>query len=164
MIRLRQIKPKGFRVEPFKTELDRAGTQVAADVLQDFKRTTATWQHKVTWTKQVVATAGQVLLNVGTADAIYRYVDEGTRPHVIRPRRARMLRFATGYQAKTTPGVIGSGPGGARGPVVYAKAVMHPGTKARGFSKAIAKKWRKPFAVAMQRALDKGAAGSGHKV
>lgn len=41
------------------------------------------------------------------------YIEEGTRPHVIRPRRAQTLRFVVG------------------GRVVYAKVVHHPGTKAR---------------------------------
>jgi hypothetical protein len=43
------------------------------------------------------------------------YVIGGTRPHVIRPMRARALRFTVGSQT------------------VYAKAVMHPGTKPNNF-------------------------------
>ena len=42
-------------------------------------------------------------------------VNDGTRPHIIRPRRARALRFVVG------------------GRVVYAKFVRHPGTRARPF-------------------------------
>lgn len=44
-----------------------------------------------------------------------RYVLDGTRPHLIRPRRAKALRFEVG------------------GRVVYAKLVRHPGTKANDF-------------------------------
>lgn len=40
-------------------------------------------------------------------------IEEGSRPHVIRPRRAKALRFRVGGQ------------------VVYAKIVHHPGTKAQ---------------------------------
>lgn len=43
------------------------------------------------------------------------YVHEGTRPHVIRPRRAKALRFEVG------------------GRVVFAKMVRHPGVRARPF-------------------------------
>jgi hypothetical protein len=43
------------------------------------------------------------------------YVLGGTRPHVIRPVRARSLRFTMGSQT------------------VYAKVVMHPGTKPNNF-------------------------------
>ncbi len=43
------------------------------------------------------------------------YVTGGTRPHVIRPVRARALRFMIGGQ------------------VVYAKVVMHPGNRPNDF-------------------------------
>ena len=52
---------------------------------------------------------------VGT-DLFYApYVHDGTPPHVIRPRRARALRFTAG------------------GRVVFAARVNHPGTKAGPF-------------------------------
>ncbi|XVV34944.1 hypothetical protein ACQPXT_13245 [Streptomyces sp. CA-100214] len=44
-----------------------------------------------------------------------RYVLDGTRPHLIRPRRAKALRFEVG------------------GRVVFAKLVRHPGTEANNF-------------------------------
>ncbi|MFJ3545480.1 hypothetical protein ACIPQH_25330 [Streptomyces rubiginosohelvolus] len=44
-----------------------------------------------------------------------RFVLDGTRPHVIRPRRASVLRFELG------------------GRTVFAKRVSHPGTRANNF-------------------------------
>lgn len=44
-----------------------------------------------------------------------RFVLDGTKPHVIRPRRASALRFELG------------------GRVVFAKRVNHPGTRANNF-------------------------------
>lgn len=50
------------------------------------------------------------------ANARYaRYVHEGTRPHLIRPRGAQAMRFEVG------------------GRTVFARLVRHPGTKARPF-------------------------------
>ncbi|MET8609827.1 hypothetical protein [Streptomyces misionensis] len=43
------------------------------------------------------------------------YVLEGTRPHIIRPRRAKVLRFEVD------------------GRVVYSSVVHHPGTRANNF-------------------------------
>jgi HK97 gp10 family phage protein len=43
------------------------------------------------------------------------YVNDGTRPHTIRPRRGKALRFTIG------------------GRVVYARVVHHPGTRPRPF-------------------------------
>jgi hypothetical protein len=42
-------------------------------------------------------------------------VNDGTRPHIIRPRRAKALKFTVG------------------GRTVYAALVHHPGTRARPF-------------------------------
>lgn len=44
-----------------------------------------------------------------------RYVNDGTRPHIIRPKNASVLRFVVG------------------GRVVYARVVHHPGTRANPF-------------------------------
>lgn len=43
------------------------------------------------------------------------YVNDGTRPHVIRPRNAQVLRFRVG------------------GRIVFARKVDHPGTKPNPF-------------------------------
>jgi HK97 gp10 family phage protein len=50
------------------------------------------------------------------SDVFYApFVNDGTRPHRIYPRRGRFLRFTVG------------------GDVVYARVVRHPGTRARPF-------------------------------
>ena len=59
-----------------------------------------------------ISTSGDLF----TADVEYTkkygdYLDEGVRPHVIRPRRAKALRFVSG------------------GRIVFAKVVHHPGTR-----------------------------------
>lgn len=52
---------------------------------------------------------------IGSDVEYAKYVNDGTRPHIIRPRRAKALRFRVG------------------GRIVYASVVHHPGTKARPF-------------------------------
>lgn len=47
------------------------------------------------------------------------YVHEGTRPHVIRPRRAQVLYFVSPGRGAYPPGPV------------FAKQVHHPGTKPR---------------------------------
>lgn len=55
-------------------------------------------------------------MTIGTDVFYAAYVNDGTRPHVIRPkRRGGRLRFNVG------------------GRVVYARVVNHPGTRARPF-------------------------------
>lgn len=53
-----------------------------------------------------------------TWDAPYAsFVDEGTRPHEIRPKRRTFLRFSIGG-----------------GPPIFARVVRHPGTRAAAFT------------------------------
>lgn len=54
-------------------------------------------------------------LTLGWSAPYAGYVEYGTRPHVIKPRRASALRFVAG------------------GRTVFAKKVNHPGTKPRKF-------------------------------
>lgn len=125
--------------------------QIAADTLLiDLEKTTATWNTRVRWTVRV---AGNTV-TVTTDNAIWRYVDAGTRPHIIRVRRARWLRFQAGYQAKTRPGSLVSGAGGPSGPFRFAKEVKHPGTKARNFSRALRAKWKTKWPQMVRDAID----------
>jgi hypothetical protein len=64
-----------------------------------------------------VTREGQPVVVVGSEDPIARLHHEGTRPHVIVPRRARFLVF---YSPRA-------------GHVIYSKRVMHPGTKPNRF-------------------------------
>ena len=54
-------------------------------------------------------------VTVGSDVEYAGFVNDGTRPHQIRPVRAQALRFRVG------------------GRIVYAKVVNHPGTRARPF-------------------------------
>lgn len=59
--------------------------------------------------------AGGISSMVGSDNPIALMHHEGTRPHIITPRRAHTLRFAS------------------RGRIVYTKIVHHPGTKPNRF-------------------------------
>lgn len=84
---------------------------------------------------------------------IYGFVDLGTRPHIIKVRRARFLKFQSGFTPKTLPGKMSSGKGGRSGGFVFRRQVHHPGSKARGFTKAIGKQQQKEFPKRFRSAL-----------
>jgi hypothetical protein len=161
MIVIRAIKPgKPFQSSIFRDEVKREAEAIRKDILDDFKRTTATWQHKPKFTSKVEmgATVGGVKIEVSTKDTIYGYVDQGTRPHIIRPKRKKALAFPGGqYKPKTQPQVILSTPGGVGGKTIVRPEVHHPGTKARNFSKVIKQSYSKTFRARMQNALDRAA-------
>lgn len=119
------------------------------------ERGVRTWSNKPTIT--ISRTADGVAF--GTDDPIYGYVNDGTKAHTIAPKRGRFLAFGAGGRAKTQPGVVGSG-GGARGDTrVFARVVRHPGTKARGFTKVIARQMGK---VAQERVTARIASAVGN--
>lgn len=55
-------------------------------------------------------------------------VEYGTRPHEIRPKKAKALRFPAAGSALTLGGRVKAG-----GKYAFAKVVKHPGTKAQPF-------------------------------
>lgn len=158
------IKPSRLKDDAMRLELLNAMRRMGTKIKADFESTTATWSHKPRFEVMVSLTQPGPTVVVDTNDEIYRYVAEGTKPHVIRPRTpGGRLAFPGTYRAKTTPGVIGSQAGGGSGETRFARVVNHPGTEARNFHKLIAKKWQPKFKREMEDAMRTVAAKSGHK-
>jgi hypothetical protein len=119
--------------------LERAIDDTTAIVDANFKATVESWKHKPKFIRRRATRKGRGIEgDVLVRDEIYGYVTGGTRKHVIRPKRARLLAFRGGYRAKTRRRVIGSHRGGAYGSLRFAKQVIHPGTEAREFQQEIA--------------------------
>lgn len=122
-----------------KAALAKAIDKTTKVALSDFKKTTKTWKRQPAFIYIAAQQAGTALEGAtGTDNEIYGYVTHGTRPHIIRPRRAKRLSFQTGYRPKTRRRILGSRQGGASGAWAYAKEVHHPGTEARQFEEEIA--------------------------
>ena len=93
---------------------------------------------------------------VGTDNEIYGYVDEGTRDHYVPKTGTALMAFRPGYKAKTAPGKIGSGAGGAFGDRIVRRGRWKVrGIRAREFSPTIQKRRRKPFTRRMVGAMQK---------
>ena len=110
------------------------------EAMQEFQGTTATWKHPVKFTIQRKSKGSA---DIVTTDKIYGYVDQGTRPHIIKPKRPGYpLRFNTaGFRPKTAVRQLGSSAGSpAKPPEAHAMEVQHPGTDAREFTEVIANK------------------------
>lgn len=98
---------------------------------------------------------GRVVI-AGKAQRIWRYVDEGTKPHYIRAKRAPYLHFQLGYMPKTKPiAKYVGGLGKAFGSWKRKKVVHHPGSKARKFNKTYADNTRKDFTKRIQQAIQR---------
>lgn len=154
MIGAKIIKSKGGLVDlnALRREVRGALAAAARGAKIDFNVTVQTWEHK----PQFKTAGNQHSRRVFTEDAIYTYVDEGTKAHDIAPRNKKVLVFNRGGRAKTQPGVIGSRKGSKGSQqVITPKVIHHPGTKARDFSGTIQAKWQKQFHLIVQNAIDK---------
>lgn len=162
---VKQIKPLRLKIEAVLNAIESEAMSIADDMLLDFELTTATWNHQVEFEQLVsIGANGDIEIFVGTDDEIYGYVNNGTKPHEIRPIRASVLAFPSGYNAKTQPGKMVSRSGGSYGETVFAKRVMHPGTEARNFDKTITKDWEPKTRRRFEQALKRAVRASGHAI
>jgi len=112
----------------------------------DYKKTTEKWQILIAFnTSRPEVVNGGFSASVGTDNPIYGYVDLGTKPHIIRAKRAKYLRFRGGYSPRTQPNKLASGASSRSGSWVQKQVVHHPGNKPRNFSQIIQLKWQTEF-------------------
>lgn len=146
---MRAIRPRRFKGETYRQYAIVLAKEVEKEALGDFEKTVDTWEHKPKFEHEHHVDDAGVEVLVGTDDEIYGYVNYGTKRHPIYAgiytgkSDKKVLAFPSSFTPKTTPNVIGSGPGGSGGNMVFTPYVDHPGTKARNFDKIIAKKWEK---------------------
>lgn len=135
-IKITPIQPRNKMAEPeaISAAIERALDRNAAETLAEYQKTVATWETQVNFTIHKTKYGR----SVGTRNKIFGYVDQGTRPHIIRPKQSGgVLRFATGGTPKTKPKILNSYKGRQGNQWRSAKQVQHPGTEARRFSAVI---------------------------
>lgn len=158
------IKPQRMKDKALQMRLINGMKAIGKEIQRDFEGTTRTWTHKPKFVTAMSFKGQGPALLVGTDDPIYNMVNNGVAPHIIRPVRAKVLRFQLGYRAKSAPGSLEAGSGGANGPVIYTRIVHHPGIKARHFDQVIQRTWQPRFKVKMEDAMRKAAKDSGHAI
>lgn len=123
------------------------------DIRRELEKTVRTWDHKPSWSLDHFFGVRAMWVKVYTDNVQYRLVNSGARPHEIRPRRAKMLRFQTGFRPKTRPRLIGSFAGGKFGSYISTPVVHHPGHEAREFDAQIAEEYQDTFKKDVQDAI-----------
>lgn len=151
-MKIKIIIPRGLLLDPARLVrgLENGLTAAAKATKVDFDVTTQTWKNRPSFA--IDEQPGERVIS--TDDEIYGYVNDGTRPHIIRARNAKVLAFGTPSSPKTAPRVIGSTSGGRGSTVVKVRQVQHPGTDAREFDATIADKWEEKLPEIVQRAID----------
>ena len=165
---VKAIKPKKIKAKEIRLPLLNEQRKIGKEIRKDFERTVNTWKKKPKFEILISLAKGQITVAVVTDSEIYRYVDEGTKPHDIwagfytGKSEAKVLVFPGTFSAKTIPGVLDAREGSSGGDLVFTPYVRHPGIKARKFSKKIQKKWKKRYKKRMLKALKIGVKKSGH--
>lgn len=124
-----------------------------------FGQTVEGWRNRPEFRSRRTDTSDQLGILVyaaGKNAEQYALVNNGARAHIIRPRRARMLRFQPGYRAGTKPRSLRSSAYTRSGDFVTAQMVHHPGFEAREFTQAIADEHEKDFKDDMEQAIRDG--------
>lgn len=125
-----------------------------------FKETVEGWKYPPSFSSTRVDNSSQLGIRVypsGKNSDKWGLVNAGSPSHIIRPRKAKMLRFQSGYRAGTRPKVLRSQAYQRSGNFVSTGLVHHPGFEAREFTQTIADKHNPEFQQDMQDAIKKGA-------
>lgn len=153
-IRMEVLMPKSLALDPKRLArvVENTLNDAALAVKVDFDVTTRTWNTRPTFLIRRTEAQREIF----TTSLIYLFVSGGTKPHPIRPRFAKALRFyRTGFSPKSTVRWIGSGQGSvANQDLTFRQLVHHPGNKAREYEIVIKEKWDERLPVTLQRAID----------
>jgi len=137
-----------------------AVNEILPDLRDDWESTVSTWVNAPVFDVEHAAMVGSDIVGTVSSDnPVLGYVNNGTVPHLIFPVKAKALRFFSSYQAKTSPGVIGSSAGGSSGDPVFSQGVHHPGSQGRAFDQAIADKRQADFESIIGRLIGQAAKG-----
>ena len=159
LVEIKPIIPKKYKALDLTAITRRIVAEEAVEVRTDYEKTIKTWKHKpifvIQWNKDRTSAI------VGTDNQVYEWVDEGTKPHIIRPKGNYPLRFNVPFKAKTRVMSINSYSGSNGTTLVAAREVRHPGTKARKFTPVILRAHKRMFAKRMQQEITRMAKQSG---
>jgi hypothetical protein len=136
------IKPKRIRTTDITKAVDAALKAASKEVEVNFKLSYWNWDaaNQPEWKIMGPRTkAGSREMVHETTSTPFVYVDQGTKgPYPIPAKNKPLLKWKSGFIAKTAPGRLVSQPGASFGGWRSAKEVTHPGIKPREISKQVA--------------------------
>jgi len=151
------IRPKkGINPRVFWNAIGNQLEKEGKIIAKMYGKTVKTWKHKPKFKveKPQMLPIGMATYIYTTSD-IYRYVDIGTKPRTIKPRRGKFLTFKVGGKAKTRSKVLGSTSGAPGTKWVRTKKVRRHRIVARRFTFEIKKRRQPHFSANMRKAAAK---------
>lgn len=155
-------------------ELRQVVQNTAAEAKAYLTKVTSDWTNKVQFRRVMKVSATLIkasVIAVGKGKAIFGYVDKGTgkygakgTPYKIKAKNVPLLKFKTGYDARTRPAAgkggkprAGVGTGKAIGSWVSVKEVLHPGIRPRHFAASFDETLQPDFRKRVINALKRAA-------
>lgn len=91
--KFRAIIPTKLDPKLFDAAFQQAARDMENDVKDQFEEVTKNWKKRPVWRGYVRVQGTNIYISVGTQDEIFKYVDEGTKAHFIKPVRAKVLHW-----------------------------------------------------------------------
>jgi len=172
-ISVKAIPAKTLNIKAVRREVQKALDETGKVLQKEFAKTTEAWEGakpNFAVTTGAISTMGGGRAFVrcypaGDEEGVEKWVrlDEGTKPHVIRPRNKKYLRFPwRGYKQSYDPGTVrywlGSMSHRKLGTITSFNEVNHPGNEPRDWSIVLGEKEIGPFAERIWAAVQRGLA------
>ena len=131
---------------------------IIQDASEEFEKTYETFDNKPDFERDVYQNGNEI---IGTYFTEGEGSSSNPYPFLVRGTKVRYATMSSDFEAKTKPGIIGSGPGAGR--MLYVnKNRPRPGIEAREFDKVIAKLEQKRLKQIAKEYEKKMATQSGH--
>jgi len=171
------IKMKAIRAQPpdmaaFNKIIQEQVDKFSPYAIQEADRVTTGWSgERPKWkttkrgTNQYIYMLSLVFANPDSKGAKkFTWLDEGTGPHDIVAKNAPRLVFNAKFSAGSRPGSLRTFRSSSGPPLIFAKAVRHPGIKPRGWSVLLQENLNRMFADWMRPIVVNAVASSGHAI
>ena len=167
MLIYKAIKPEKLKTDAMLKEIIKGAEEAGKILLDAHQRVTTTWDPPPKFEirpTNITMKSKRIIVGVGTDDMRWKWTDEGTKPHIIRPKNAKRLMFPTNFSPKSRPGRLQAYAGSSGPPMAVAMEVHHPGTKARNFTDQIRQKRAPQVRGALLRGMQRAVKASGHEI
>jgi hypothetical protein len=92
----RPIIPKKPNVSAIPGRFRRTANKIADDLQEELEAPTLKWKHRVKFAKYIrYGYPKTILIRVTTTDEVYGYQDQGTKAHMVKPKRAKALAWTS---------------------------------------------------------------------
>lgn len=118
-------------LETRRDNMRQIGRLATAALREEAPRKTGKYASSIRYITRIEGT--NIVMRTQSAQPLGKWIVGGTKPHIIRPVRAKMLRFVV------------------NGKVVFARKVKHPGTKPNLYPQRAYQKIRTPMMIILRK-------------